>query len=197
MCPIGAPQTTSRSPIGRQSSYVIEVIRKFGGRTRARTWDPLIKSQLLYQLSYAPIESAKPGRCPGQQGRCSKPIRRCLARDDSLPCFYRLTDALLRGNPSWPQEPRVPHAPGATAGAATVGAGLGLGAARAGRDVRVGAGFATGVITTDTGLGTCSSVEPVAASTPIPITPPRSTLPAKPAAPAPASCVFTGTVCSS
>jgi hypothetical protein len=29
-----------------------------GGRTRARTLDPLIKSQLLYQLSYAPIASA-------------------------------------------------------------------------------------------------------------------------------------------
>jgi hypothetical protein len=28
--------------------------RLLGGRTRARTWDPLIKSQLLYQLSYAP-----------------------------------------------------------------------------------------------------------------------------------------------
>jgi hypothetical protein len=27
---------------------------RLGGRTRARTWDPLIKSQLLYQLSYAP-----------------------------------------------------------------------------------------------------------------------------------------------
>ena len=27
-----------------------------GGRTQARTVDPLIKSQLLYQLSYAPIE---------------------------------------------------------------------------------------------------------------------------------------------
>src|SRR5258708_12620955 len=26
-----------------------------GGRSRARTYDPLIKSQLLYQLSYAPI----------------------------------------------------------------------------------------------------------------------------------------------
>jgi hypothetical protein len=26
----------------------------FGGRTRARTWDPMIKSHLLYQLSYAP-----------------------------------------------------------------------------------------------------------------------------------------------
>jgi hypothetical protein len=30
------------------------VIERIGGRTRARTWDPLIKSQLLYQLSYAP-----------------------------------------------------------------------------------------------------------------------------------------------
>lgn len=28
---------------------------KFGGRTWARTKDPLIKSQLLYQLSYASI----------------------------------------------------------------------------------------------------------------------------------------------
>jgi hypothetical protein len=26
-----------------------------GGRSRIRTYDPLIKSQLLYQLSYAPI----------------------------------------------------------------------------------------------------------------------------------------------
>src|SRR6266853_3647765 len=29
-------------------------VSSHGGRTRARTWDPLIKSQLLYQLSYAP-----------------------------------------------------------------------------------------------------------------------------------------------
>jgi hypothetical protein len=28
-----------------------------GGRTRTRTLDPLIKSQLLYQLSYAPCAS--------------------------------------------------------------------------------------------------------------------------------------------
>jgi hypothetical protein len=27
-----------------------------GGRTRTRTLDPLIKSQLLYQLSYAPTQ---------------------------------------------------------------------------------------------------------------------------------------------
>ncbi len=33
-----------------------EMIDFDGGRTRARTVDPLIKSQLLYQLSYTPIE---------------------------------------------------------------------------------------------------------------------------------------------
>jgi hypothetical protein len=31
-----------------------DVVEKIGGRTRTRTLDPLIKSQLLYQLSYAP-----------------------------------------------------------------------------------------------------------------------------------------------
>ena len=39
--------------------------RLVGGRTRTRTLDPLIKSQLLYQLSYAPGSTggraAKPG----------------------------------------------------------------------------------------------------------------------------------------
>ncbi len=32
----------------------IDENQRFGGRTRIRTLDPLIKSQLLYQLSYAP-----------------------------------------------------------------------------------------------------------------------------------------------
>jgi hypothetical protein len=40
-------QTT---PIGDQD----ERCNVNGGRTRTRTLDPLIKSQLLYQLSYAP-----------------------------------------------------------------------------------------------------------------------------------------------
>ena len=47
-----------------------------GGRTRTRTWDPLIKSQLLYQLSYAPENAARPKgpgpvakRVPTVQGR--------------------------------------------------------------------------------------------------------------------------------
>ena len=38
----------------RRGIYPVDCIGVFGGRTRARTWDPLIKSQLLYQLSYAP-----------------------------------------------------------------------------------------------------------------------------------------------
>ena len=32
---------------------LLHLLGKFGGRTWARTKDPLIKSQLLYQLSYA------------------------------------------------------------------------------------------------------------------------------------------------
>ena len=50
--------------------------RKFGGRTRIRTLDPLIKSQLLYQLSYAPGS-----RCgdPRKPACCSKAERGCPA----------------------------------------------------------------------------------------------------------------------
>ena len=50
-----------------------------GGRTRARTLDPLIKSQLLYQLSYAPIESFKaaPGRREARDlAKAAPPVQR-------------------------------------------------------------------------------------------------------------------------
>jgi hypothetical protein len=40
-------------PFGRDGKYQPGG-RMGGGRTRTRTLDPLIKSQLLYQLSYAP-----------------------------------------------------------------------------------------------------------------------------------------------
>lgn len=39
-----------------------------GGRSRIRTYDPLIKSQLLYQLSYAPARSEALD-CPGGEAR--------------------------------------------------------------------------------------------------------------------------------
>jgi hypothetical protein len=45
--------------------FIAKSLRRLGGRTRARTWDPLIKSQLLYQLSYAPgLGPKKPLREP-------------------------------------------------------------------------------------------------------------------------------------
>jgi hypothetical protein len=45
-----------------------------GGRTRTRTLDPLIKSQLLYQLSYAPL------RRHAQVACCTKATPSCLVR---------------------------------------------------------------------------------------------------------------------
>jgi hypothetical protein len=52
-------------------------LQKFGGRTRARTRDPLIKSQLLYQLSYALIPAfrvrrRKEGHPGAQPLSCSR-----------------------------------------------------------------------------------------------------------------------------
>jgi hypothetical protein len=51
MCDRRAYPHTTRKPL-----------KRIGGRTRTRTWDPLIKSQLLYQLSYAPGMPARAGR---------------------------------------------------------------------------------------------------------------------------------------
>src|SRR3954463_8254066 len=56
---------------------------KGGGRTRARTWDPLIKSQLLYQLSYAPERRSMPCEV-GRLAKRSGDGKRCGA------CFPRL-----------------------------------------------------------------------------------------------------------
>ena len=55
----GGPQQSNTNATARGQSKIINHFMDFnGGRTRARTLDPLIKSQLLYQLSYAPIEIA-------------------------------------------------------------------------------------------------------------------------------------------
>ena len=54
--------------------------REDGGCTRIRTLDPLIKSQLLYQLSYAPGGRGKPRRNQGAfhsaQGGFVQPLGR-------------------------------------------------------------------------------------------------------------------------
>ena len=43
------------------AAYCLGMSEDCGGRTRTRTWDLLIKSQLLYQLSYAPIRGDTAG----------------------------------------------------------------------------------------------------------------------------------------
>jgi hypothetical protein len=44
-------------------------LKRFGGCSRIRTYDPLIKSQLLYQLSYAPAPSKLGRKRPPSRGR--------------------------------------------------------------------------------------------------------------------------------
>ncbi len=59
--PLRVRQRKARQPASLQQVNLSFLFKAFdGGRTRARTLDPLIKSQLLYQLSYAPIELAGP-----------------------------------------------------------------------------------------------------------------------------------------
>jgi hypothetical protein len=56
-------------------------LRDNGGRTRTRTLDPLIKSQLLYQLSYAPEAALR----SQERGRSRKSCHRPAASpDDAL-----------------------------------------------------------------------------------------------------------------
>ena len=63
-----------------------------GGRTRARTWDPLIKSQLLYQLSYAP--SVTPGGAPSRRGLAKPP------RTVQQTCRFAAANENRRANPA-------------------------------------------------------------------------------------------------
>jgi hypothetical protein len=69
---VGARKAQPLRPLGRRS--VACALGKGGGRTRTRTWDPLIKSQLLYQLSYAP-EPLKflAARVAGRQAYSTRP----------------------------------------------------------------------------------------------------------------------------
>ncbi len=72
--------------------WIIDILQDVsGGRTRARTWDPLIKSQLLYQLSYAPgLPSAG---SPAGRGSLSKGETGCPA---ALPLSHQTQKAAER-----------------------------------------------------------------------------------------------------
>ena len=44
---------TAENAVQNKKTAVITTVKYYGGRAGTRTLDPLIKSQLLYQLSYA------------------------------------------------------------------------------------------------------------------------------------------------
>ena len=50
----GSAKSRRSGAITAKTLTEVCALRLDGGRTRARTWDPMIKSHLLYQLSYAP-----------------------------------------------------------------------------------------------------------------------------------------------
>ena len=80
------------------SKTVGDVKQKFdfsGGRTRIRTLDPLIKSQLLYQLSYAPLRF---GVAVPRDRLDTKPGEGSKGRIRSTPDFNKSPSLLLKGS---------------------------------------------------------------------------------------------------
>jgi hypothetical protein len=69
-----------RNKSGNDKNYDVNPTSKDGGRSRTRTYDPLIKSQLLYHLSYAPIlivelrTQANAGRVIGEEEQLVHPL---------------------------------------------------------------------------------------------------------------------------
>ena len=65
----------------------VQSVLASGGRTRARTWDPMIKSHLLYQLSYAPGTGPESLR---KRASFSKATLRCPASVRDIPWLFLL-----------------------------------------------------------------------------------------------------------
>ena len=64
---------SERSPLRGSACQPFRFAENIGGRSRTRTYDPLIKSQLLYHLSYAPADGPKAHR---EAGVLAKPLGR-------------------------------------------------------------------------------------------------------------------------
>ena len=99
--PSSPPESGCRSPQQVQLRAIAasgvfkpeEKARIVGGRTRARTWDPLIKSQLLCQLSYASI-SVKEGGAVSMQYRPKQHLPLSCGRVTSRLTFQFLADLI-------------------------------------------------------------------------------------------------------
>jgi hypothetical protein len=64
---VQCPKTQLLVPL--LANFLIHRFLGFGERDRIRTCDPVIKSHLLYQLSYAPVKDCDNGWCKKQQTR--------------------------------------------------------------------------------------------------------------------------------
>lgn len=66
-----------------------------GGRRRIRTLDPLIKSQLLYQLSYAPLPNRRDGPSPPRLATRSVTKPSFICEEPFHPAWPSVLDARL------------------------------------------------------------------------------------------------------
>src|SRR3546814_9479660 len=79
---------------------VTQILGENGGRTRTRTLDPLIKSQLLYQLSYAPPwDRGPPGKpldsaaLPLYRDARDRPVTACPLGSGGIASQVRMVEA--------------------------------------------------------------------------------------------------------
>jgi hypothetical protein len=103
-----SPKTTTKASLSALRVYRYDLI---GGRTRARTLDPLIKSQLLYQLSYAPVRVSRTRRGITNEPASVQPRSENFApRCDDF-TSRRLHVTASRPAPARPGPPRPPPPP--------------------------------------------------------------------------------------
>src|SRR3977135_454484 len=93
-----------------------QVFENNGEPRRARTRDPLIKSQLLYQLSYRPTtgvriirgERAESSERRLEDARIIIRSRQCgVEAGSKLDCIDRISTAALVGEPRCPDKPET------------------------------------------------------------------------------------------
>src|SRR5665213_378949 len=77
-----------KNPQGQ--NHTVDYAGRGGGCSRIRTYDPLIKSQLLYQLSYAPAPMKRPDASGGPGGGapstpCAPSSQACLLYTSTSP----------------------------------------------------------------------------------------------------------------
>jgi hypothetical protein len=87
------------------SEDTVQAVDIIGGCSRTRTYDPLIKSQLLYQLSYAPHQALAARNI---RARAPKSKRSFTVRGDSLGNFRGEQVQAIRSSADNSRRPELP-----------------------------------------------------------------------------------------